>query len=251
MSSTTLSLDPFTPDRPMRLAQMMVALLHQILEERATIQAEAVRPQMTALEVESQKVLATVRFEAERLMYLAERAALDGFPVHDQLIELAAAHEVEIKRLGSQVIAEYKALSQKLQLTPRAKSVLKSGFDLAEAFQDGWLSIVRQMRHRAQGMARRPFSPQSVVAAAGAYMEAAQTAGGHAASDIALKPRVADDVVVYEMTLPVPAALAADPEALAAHLDRLHAAVEEAVAPVTGLLALRPVAEDMVPDDAR
>jgi hypothetical protein len=227
-----LSLDPFTPDRPLQLAQMVVGFLHQTLDQRDHVQMDAVRPRLMALELEMHRTLSLVRYDAERLMYLAERAQIDGFPVHGQLIEVAEAHEVEIKRLGTEVISEYKALSRKIQLSQRAASVLKAGFELAETFQDGWLAIIRQMRHRAQAMARREVRLDSVVAAAAAYIEAA---GG---PEIELRPRIADDVIVYEISIPIigpvpPAAEIADT------LDRLHLAVEAAVPSLVGLLAFR------------
>ena len=227
-----LSLDPFTPDRPLQLAQLVVGFLHQTLEQRDSVQMESVRPRLMALEIEMHRTLSLVRYDAERLMYLAERAQLDGFPVHDQLIEVAGEHETEIKRLGTEVIGEYKVLSRKIQLSQRAAAVLKAGFELAESFQDGWLGIIRQMRHRAQAMARREVRLDSVVTAVAAYIEAAGS------PEVELRPRIADDVIVYEMSIPVAGPAPAAAEA-AEVLDRLHQAVEAAMPSLTGLLAFR------------
>lgn len=232
-----LALDPFTPDRPLRLAQLVVAFLHQTLEDRDALPLEESRKRLAAIEVESHRTLAAVRYEAERLMYLAERAALDGFPVHDQLVETAAAHEAEIKRLGTDVIGQYKALTKRMNLSQRTEALLKSGFDLADAFQDGWLTIVKQMRHRGQSIGRRPVHGEPVAASATAYIEAAGD------QDIRLRPRVADDVIVYEVAIPVEPALLADAGALSTYAERLHDAVEEALPHLVGLVALRFVAD--------
>ncbi|HYC02076.1 MAG TPA: hypothetical protein VED40_02215 [Azospirillaceae bacterium] len=228
-----LALDPFTPERPLRLAQLAVSFLHSTLEERDNVPIEESRLRLAAMEVESAKTLAAVRYEAERLMYLAERASLDGFPVHDQLVETAAAHEAEIKRLGTEVIGEYKALTKRLNLPQRTQSVMKSGFDLADAFQEGWLTIIKQMRHRAQSIGRRTVHAEPVPAAAGAYLEAAGN------PDIRLRPRIADEVIVYEVAIPVPPGLLADAPGLARYADQLHDAVEAALPHLVGLLALR------------
>ena len=78
-----LALDPLTPDRPLEVARQYVRLIHEAAERRAEPLAEQAKAELVALEAIAVKTLADVRYDAERLLYLAERAALDGFPVHE------------------------------------------------------------------------------------------------------------------------------------------------------------------------
>ncbi len=238
-----LALDPLTPDRPLEVAKQYVRLIHEAAEKRAEPLPEQAKNELIALEAIAAKTLADVRYDAERLLYLAERAALDGFPVHEQLIGIAEAHEGEIKRLGSEVIGQYKALIAKLQIPPRLASHLKRVFAAAEQFQEGWLAIARQMRNRALAISRRTLPRGRVVIAAELYLEQLI----HALGDIDtmdLKPIVAGDRVVYEMVVPVPKALVDDVDALVEREAQAHEAVERVAPWLVGALALRYVAAE-------
>jgi uncharacterized membrane protein YkoI len=237
-TSLSLALDPLTPERPLDVAKQFVRLIHETAERHAEPLAERAKAELDALDLIATKTLADVRYDAERLLYLAERAALDGFPVHDQLIAVAEAHEQEIKRLGSQVIAQYKALVAKLHVAPRVQSYLKRVFAAAEAFQESWLAIARQMRHRGQTIGRREVARGRIVIAAELYLEGLAQAFGDVDA-IELKPTVAGDMLVYELVIPVEPALCDDPGALLAREDAVHAAIERAAPWLVGALALR------------
>jgi hypothetical protein len=233
-----LALDPLTPDRPLEVAKEYVRLIHETAERPGEPVGDLTKGELEALDVIAAKTLADVRYDAERLLYLAERAALDGFPVHEQLIGIAEAHEQEIKRLGSQVIGQYKALIAKMQIPPRTASFLKQLFEAAEQFQESWLTIARQMRHRAQAIGRRKAPRGRVVIAAEFYLEQLIQAFGEI-DTIDLKPTVAGDMIVYEMVVPIAPALADDPAALLAREARAHDAIEAAAPWLVGALALR------------
>lgn len=241
-----LALDPFTPERPLGIAQQYVALIHGVLERRAEIDIEQIRRIRESLEIAASAITAEVRYDAERLMYLAERAHADGFAVHDQLTEIAAEHETEIKRLGNEVIREYKALARKLAMPQKVATALREVIDAAEHFQDDWLTVVRQMKHRAQAIGRRRTPDHNLVVAGELYAAALANAAG-SAEGIALTPRVAGDMIVYELAIPaalIPAALIpADTGAAAVFLDSLHDQVAEAAPRLCGALALRIVAD--------
>jgi hypothetical protein len=241
-----LALDPLTPDRPLEVAKQYVRLIHESAEKHAEPVTDQAKGELDALDVIATKTLADVRYDAERLLYLAERAALDGFPVHDQLIGVAEAHEQEIKRLGSQVIGQYKALVAKMQIPPRMASFLKRIFEAAEQFQEAWLAIARQMRHRAQAIGRRKLPRGRVVVAAELYLEQLTLAFGEIDA-IDLKPIVAGDMLVYEMVVPVPRALADDAGALLAREATAHDAIERAAPWLVGALALRYAAAESAP----
>jgi len=234
----SLALDPLTPERPLDVAKQYVRLIHETAERHGEPLAERAGAELEALEAIAVKTLADVRYDAERLLYLAERAALDGFPVHDQLIAVAEAHEQEIKRLGSQVIAQYKALVAKLHIAPRVQGFLKRVFGAAEAFQEGWLAIARQMRHRGLAIGRRVVPRGRIVIAAELYLEGLVQAFGELDA-IDLRPTVAGDMLVYELVVPVEPALADDPAALLAREDAVHAAIERTAPWLVGALALR------------
>ena len=238
-----LALDPLTPDRPLEVAKQFVRLIHEAAERHAEPVTDQAKGELDALDVIATRTLADVRYDAERLLYLAERAALDGFPVHEQLVAIAEAHEQEIKRLGSQVIGQYKALVAKMNILPRMASFLKRIFDAAEQFQESWLAIARQMRHRAQAIGRRKPPRGRVVIAAELYLEQLIKAFGDI-DTIDLKPTIAGDMIVYEMVVPVPRALNDDPAALVAREAQAHAAVERAAPWLVGALALRYVAAE-------
>jgi hypothetical protein len=238
-----LALDPLTPDRPLDIAKLYVRLIHGLAEKHAEPVTEDAKSELDALEVVAVKTLADVRYDAERLLYLAERAALDGFPVHEQLITIAEAHEQEIKRLGSQVIAQYKSLTAKMQIPPRMASFLKRCFEAAEQFQEAWLAIARQMRHRAQAIGRRKLPRGRVVVAAELYLEGLAQAFGEIDS-IDLRPSVAGDMILYEMVVPVPRALCDQPDALLAREILVHDAIERASPWLVGAIALRYVPHD-------
>ena len=236
-----LALDPLTPDRPLEVARQYVRLIHEAAEKRAEPLAEQAKAELAALEVIAAKTLADVRYDAERLLYLAERAALDGFPVHEQLIAIAEAHEGEIKRLGSEVIGQYKALIAKLQIPPRLASHLKRVFAAAEQFQEGWLAIARQMRTRALAIGRRTLPRGRIIIAAELYLEQLMRAFGEI-DTMDLKPAIAGDRIVYEMVVPVPAALVDDVATLLARETAAHEAIEQAAPWLVGAVALRYVA---------
>jgi hypothetical protein len=233
-----LALDPLTPDRPLEVAKQFVRLIHEAAERHAEPVADRAKAELEALDVIAMKTLADVRYDAERLLYLAERAALDGFPVHEQLVAIAEAHEQEIKRLGTQVIGQYKALVAKMQIPPRMATFLKRIFGAAEEFQEGWLAIARQMRHRGQAIGRRKLPRGRVVIAAELYLEQLMQAFGEL-DTIDLKPTIAGDVIVYELVVPVAKALGDDPGALLARETRVHEAIEGAAPWLVGALALR------------
>jgi len=218
-----------------------VRLIHETAEHHAEPGAERAKAELDALDMIATKTLADVRYDAERLLYLAERAALDGFPVHDQLIAVAEAHEQEIKRLGSQVIAQYKALVAKMQIAPRVQSLLKRIFAAAEEFQESWLAIARQMRHRGQAIGRRELLRGRIVIAAELYLEGLSQAFGEVDA-VELRPTVAGDMLVYELVVPIEPALCDDHEALLTREEAVHEAVERAAPWLVGALALRYVA---------
>jgi hypothetical protein len=238
-----LALDPLTPDRPLEVAKQFVRLIHETAEHHAEPLADNAKGELAALDMIAVKTLADVRYDAERLLYLAERAALDGFPVHDQLIGIAEAHEQEIKRLGTQVIAQYKALVAKMQITPRMQSFFKRIFAAAEEFQENWLAIARQMRNRAQAIGRRELPRGRIVLAAELYLEQFVLAFGEI-DTIDLRPTIAGDMIVYEMVVPVTSALYADPAALLTREAAVHEALERAAPWLVGALALRYVSTD-------
>ncbi|WP_207458259.1 hypothetical protein [Azospirillum sp. SYSU D00513] len=239
-----LALDPFTPERPLKIAQQYVSLIHGVLEGRNDLNLEQVQRLQHALETVANGTVAEVRFDAERLMYLAERAAADGFAVHDQLIEIAAAHEAEIKRLGNDVIREYKALARKLQMPQRVSALLRGLIEDAEAFQDEWLTVVRQMRHRALAVSRRRTGAVNLVTAWELHVAAlAEIAGEQDLPGLAeaaeLRPRIAGDMIVYELDVPVGPDLAGDAGRLAGLANAVHDRVENAIPLLCGTLALR------------
>lgn len=241
-----IALDPFTPERPLQVAQQYVALIHGALKGRDGLDVEPVRRLQNALGIVAAGTIAEVRFDAERLMYLAERAAADGFEVHDQLTDVAAAHEAEIKRLGNDVIREYKALARKVRTTARVAALLRDLIAEAEAFQDEWLTVVRQMRHRAQAIARRRSAGVNLVTAWDLHVAAlAELADAWDLPGLAegaeLHPRIAGDMIVYEAVIPVPPGLAGDTGRLAALLGAVHDRVEAATPLLCGSLALRVV----------
>jgi hypothetical protein len=236
-----LALDPLTPERPLDVAKQFVRLIHETAEHHADPAAERAKGELAALDMIATKTLADVRYDAERLLYLAERAALDGFPVHDQLIAVAEAHEQEIKRLGSQVIAQYKALVAKMHIAPRVQSLLKRIFAAAEEFQEGWLAIARQMRHRGQAIGRRELLRGRIVIAAEFYLEGLSQAFGEVDA-VELRPTVAGDMLVYELVVPIEPALCDDHDALLTREAAVHEAVERAAPWLVGALALRYVA---------
>lgn len=233
-----LALDPFTPEQPLKVAQQYVALIHGVLERRNDLDAEHTRRVEQTLELIANRVIAEVRYDAERLMYLAERAAADGFPVHEQLIEIAAEHEAEIKRLGNDVIREYKALARKLQMPQKVNAVVREVTEAAERFQDEWLTIVRQMRHRALAIGRRRVPDLTLVVAGELYTDALEKAGG-SVEEMALRPSVAGDMIVYEMLVPVARPLLEDTARLSAMADAMHDHVESLAPQLCGALALR------------
>ena len=237
-----LALDPLTPERPLEVAKQYVRLIHEAAEQRADPSAQA-KAELAALETIAIKTLADVRYDAERLLYLAERAALDGFPVHEQLIAIAEAHEDEIKRLGSQVIGQYKALIAKLQIPQRLATHLKGVFADAETFQEGWLAIARQMRNRAQAIGRRQLPRGRVVIAAELYLEQLVRIYGEI-DTMDLTPIVVGDMIIYEMVVPVAATLLHDTAALVAREAEVHEAVERTAPWLVGTLALRYVAAE-------
>jgi len=238
----SLALDPLTPDRPLEVAKQYVRLIHEAAEQR-TDPGDQAKGELAALETIAIKILADVRYDAERLLYLAERAALDGFPVHEQLIAIGEAHEGEIKRLGSQVIGQYKALVAKLQMSQRLASHLKRVFADAEAFQESWLAIARQMRNRAQTIGRRELPRGRVVMAAELYLEQLIQAFGEI-DTLDLAPTVAGDMIVYEMVVPIAGALLDDATALVAREGEVHEAVERVAPWLVGVVALRYVAAE-------
>ncbi|HYG90090.1 MAG TPA: hypothetical protein VD978_27980 [Azospirillum sp.] len=238
-----LALDPFTPEQPLKVAQQYVALIHNVLERRNDLDAEHVRRVEQTMELIANRVVAEVRYDAERLMYLAERAASDGFPVHEQLIEVAAEHEAEIKRLGNEVIREYKALSRKLQMPQKVQAVVRDVTEAAERFQDEWLTIIRQMRHRALAIGRRRVPDLTLVVAGELYTAALAEAGG-TPEEMSLRPSIAGDMIVYEMIIPVARDLLEDTFRLAAMVDAMHDHVENMAPHLCGGLALRFVARD-------
>ncbi len=233
-----LALDPFTPEQPLKVAQQYVALIHSVLERRDSLDLEHARACRNVVELAANHTIADVRYDAERLMYLAERANADGFAVHEQLIEVAAEHEAEIKRLGNDVIREYKALARKLNMPQRVSSLLREVFDAAEQFQDEWLTIVRQMRHRALAIGRRRTPELNLVTAGELYTAALAEVIGTPES-IELKPRIAGDMIVYEMVISVPRDLLAETDRLADLADSLHGWVERVAPRLSGGLALR------------
>jgi len=233
-----LALDPFTPEQPLKVAQQYVSLIHNVLERRNELDTAQVRPVQTALELIANRVVAEVRYDAERLMYLAERAAADGFAVHEQLIEVAAEHEAEIKRLGNDVIREYKALARKLNMPPKIAAVVREVTEAAEQFQDEWLTIIRQMRHRALAIGRRRTPDVNLVTAGELYL-AALAELDEMPDSVGLTPRIAGDMIVYEMVVPVAAELMADTPRLAALIEALHDRVEHKAPQLCGSLALR------------
>jgi hypothetical protein len=233
-----LALDPLTPERPLDVAKQFVRLIHETAEHHADPVTGQAKAELDALAMIATKTLADMRYDAERLLYLAERAALDGFPVHDQLIAVAEAHEQEIKRLGSQVIAQYKALIAKMQIAPRMQSLLKRIFAAAEEFQEGWLAIARQMRHRAQAIGRRKLPRGRIVIAAELYLTGLSQAFGEVDA-VDLRPAVAGDMLIYELIVPIDPALCDDPAALVAREDTVHAAIEREAPWLVGALALR------------
>lgn len=233
-----LALDPFTPEQPLNVARQYVALIHGVLERRADIDIEHIRNCRHVLELSANRVSAEVRYDAERLMYLAERAHTDGFAVHEQLIDVAAEHENEIKRLGNDVIREYKALARKLQMPQRVSAALREVFDAAEQFQDEWLTVVRQMRHRALAIGRRPTTEANLVAAGELYLAAVAEEIGTPEA-VELRPRIAADMIVYEMLIPLASSQLADADRLAALTEALHDRVEAIAPRLCGSLALR------------
>jgi hypothetical protein len=233
-----LALDPLTPDRPLDVAKEYVRVIHETAERPVDPVPDQAKAELAALDVIAMTTLADVRYDAERLLYLAERAALDGFPVHEQLIAIAEAHEGEIKRLGSQVISQYKALVAKMHLPPRVAAYLKQVFEAAEEFQEGWLAIARTMRHRATAIGRRKLPRGRVVIAAELYLEQLTLAFGEI-DTIDLKPTIAGDLIVYEMVVPIAPALCGDPVALLARETQVHEAIERVAAWLVGALALR------------
>ncbi|MGQ9368425.1 hypothetical protein [Azospirillum sp. ST 5-10] len=241
-----LALDPFTPEQPLLVAQRYVALIHGVLERRHELDVDTVRAARRAVDVAASKTEADVRYDAERLMYLAERANADGFAVHDQLIAIATEHETEIKRLGNDVIREYKALARKLALPQKLAAALREVIEEAERFQDAWLTIVRQMRHRALAIGRRPVPELTLVAAGELYLAALAEVTG-APDGIALKPRIAGDLIVYEMTVPLAAERVADTAGLVRLLDALHERVDAVAPALCGALALRVVIDADAP----
>jgi hypothetical protein len=238
-----LALDPFTPEQPLKVAQQYVALIHNVLERRNDLDTENVRRVEQTLELIANRIVAEVRYDAERLMYLAERAASDGFPVHEQLIEVAAEHEAEIKRLGNDVIREYKVLARKLQMPQKVAAVVRDVTEAAERFQDEWLTIIRQMRHRALAIGRRRVPDLTLVVAGELYTAALAEVGG-APEEMALRPSIAGDMIVYEMVIPVARDLLDDTARLAAMVDAMHDHVETMAPHLSGGLALRFVARD-------
>jgi hypothetical protein len=244
-----LALDPLTPDRPLEVAKEFVRIIHGTAERPVDPVPDQAKAELDALDGIATKTLADVRYDAERLLYLAERAALDGFPVHEQLIAIAEAHEAEIKRLGSQVIAQYKALIAKMHIPPRVAAFLKQVFAAAEEFQEGWLAIARQMRNRARAIGQRAVPRGRVVLAAELYLEALTQAFG-AIDTIDLKPTIAGDLLVYEMVVPIAPTLHADVAALLARESEVHAAIEARAAWLVGALALRYVPQEEEPREA-
>ena len=233
-----LALDPLTPDRPLEVAKEFVRVIHATAENPVDPVSDQTKAELDALDVIAVKTLADVRYDADRLLYLAERAALDGFPVHDQLIAIAEAHEGEIKRLGTQVIAQYKALVAKMQIPPRVAAFLKRVFEAAEEFQEGWLAIARQMRNRARAIGQRKLPRGKIVIAAELYLEQLTRVFGDI-DTIDLKPTIAGDLIVYEMVVPIAPALCADVVALLQRESQVHEAIERAAAWLVGALALR------------
>src|SRR5215831_12548157 len=223
----SLALDPLTPDRPLEVAKQFVRLIHEAAERHAEPVTDRAKGELDALDGIAARTLADVRYDAERLLYLAERAALDGFPVHEQLVGIAEAHETEIKRLGTQVIGQYKALVAKMHIPPRMASFLKRIFEAAEQFQESWLAIARQMRHRAQAIGRRKAPRGRVVIAAELYLEHLIKAFGDI-DTIDLKPTIAGDMILYEMIVPVPKALTDDPAQIVVRETQAHEGVEQA-----------------------
>lgn len=233
-----LALDPLAPDPPLAVARLYVGLIHRLAERHGEPLPDDASKELGALAVVATRTLADVRFDAERLLYLAERAALDGFPVHEQLITIAEAHEAEIKRLGSQVLGQYRALIGKLPMAPRNAAFLRRCLEAAEQFQDGWLGIARQMRHRALAIGRRELPRGRVVVATEVYLEQLAHAFGEIDS-IDLRPTVAGDMILYELVVPLAPALCDDAEALTLRESAVHDAVE-AISPwLVGAVALR------------
>jgi hypothetical protein len=233
-----LALDPLTPDRPLEVAKEFVRVIHATAENPVDPVPDQAKAEIDALDGIAVKTLADVRYDAERLLYLAERAALDGFPVHEQLIAIAEAHESEIKRLGTQVIAQYKALVAKMHIPPRVAAFLKRVFGSAEEFQEGWLAIARQMRHRARAIGQRSVPRGKVVIAAELYLEQLTRVFGDI-DTIDLKPTIVGDLIVYEMVVPIAPALCADVAALLQRESQVHEAIERTAAWLVGALALR------------
>lgn len=234
----SLALDPLTPDRPLEVAKEFVRVIHATAERPVDPVSDQAKAELDALDIIATRTLADVRYDAERLLYLAERAALDGFPVHEQLIAIAEAHEGEIKRLGSQVIAQYKALVAKMQIPPRVAAFLKRVFEAAEGFQEGWLGIARQMRNRARAIGQRSLPRGRIVLAAELYLEQLTKVFG-TIDTIDLTPTIAGDLIVYEMVVPIDPALCGDVGALLQRETQVHEAIERVAAWLVGALALR------------
>jgi hypothetical protein len=136
------------------------------------------------------------------------------------------------------VIAQYKALVAKMQIAPRMQSLLKRLFAAAEEFQEGWLAIARQMRHRAQAIGRRELPRGRIVIAAEFYLEGLTQAFGEI-DTVDLHPTVAGDMLLYELVVPIDPALCDDTAALLAREDGVHEAIERAAPWLVGALALR------------